>query len=426
MSLRLRNLPPAGHPIRLKTILASFLMSRGNESRLESLFMDRQAFWLNSGTGALAFSLKGIAAGRRRREVILPAYTCPSVLASVLASGLTPVLCDLEPDSFNMDLNCLEGKIGPDTLAIIAVHLFGIPENVAAITNLTTQDDIVFIEDATQAFGNRFQGKESTGYNGESHTLDLGTCGDVGVYSFGRGKPLSVLGGGVVIVNNPEFAGGFNDQYRSIPMCDTSPGTFVYLMNLMAYSVFFHPSFFWIPQSIPWLKLGETVFISEVKVTKLNSYAFRLADRILPSFQSIRERRNGLAELYLRTLGELREEFIFLPQPKNESTILLRFPLILKSKEKRDLILIELMAKGLGATGMYPVPLNEQSGVPGHLFSRSDFPNAKHHSGRIVTLPLHEYVNEKDVNEICGIIAKHLNPSRTRRKEHESFCPSQS
>ena len=110
----------------------------------------------------------------------------------------------------------------------------------------------------------------------------------------------------------------------------------------------------------------------------------------------------------MEKLERWSEEFVYLPEINGDHVSMLRFPLILKSKEKRDRILAELRHKGLGATGMYPVPLNEQKGVPNHLFEGDLYPNAKRHSERILTLPLHEYVKMNDINLICGVIEKHL------------------
>ena len=71
-----------------------------------------------------------------KNEVILPAYSSPSLVAAVVKAGLTPVLCDMQPSRLTLDLERLAAVVGPQTLAVIAVHLFGIPEDVSAIKKL--------------------------------------------------------------------------------------------------------------------------------------------------------------------------------------------------------------------------------------------------------------------------------------------------
>lgn len=210
------------------------------------------------------------------------------------------------------------------------------------------------------------------------------------------------------MVNNEKYRETIQGFYSSLSGGNHFPPTILYFFNLLIYSIFYHPNLYWIPQSMPWLKLGETIFSLDFEIRSLNPQVLRTGQELFLNFQKIREKRNDLAAAYLEKLERGSEEFVFLPKIKNDDVSLLRFPIILKSKEKRDRILAELRQRGLGATGMYPVPLNEQEGVPNHLFRGEFYPNAKRHSRGILTLPLQEYVRMKDINLICGVIEKHL------------------
>jgi dTDP-4-amino-4,6-dideoxygalactose transaminase len=159
---------------------------------------------------------------------------------------------------------------------------------------------------------------------------------------------------------------------------------------------------------MPGLKLGETIFTLDFPTEKMNSWVLRVGNKLMPQFDSIRKRRLELMRIYAEKLGPLKDEFAFFPKFNGEDIALLRFPIVFMDREKRDRILIELKKKGLGATGMYPVPLNEQRGVSPYLLGSKACPNAKFVSERILTLPIHEHVRVEDVEHIRQIIEKHF------------------
>ena len=343
---------------------------------------------VSSGSAALLLALKSLKLISNRQQVVIPAYTCPSVLASVIKAGLEPVLCDLKPDSFQMDPDQVTSKIGADTLAVIAVHLFGIPEDIKCLRKLTRRKEIYLIEDAAQAFGNKVDGK------------DLGLFGDISILSFGRGKPLSMLCGGAVITNDLDLYRYVNQVYQSIT--DNSRWVFMpqYLIMLILYSIFFHPRLYWFPQRLPWLKIGETVFTLDFDLNKVNPKVMRLGNILYKKFREIRRVRLGLTEYYKEKLKQFKEDFMYLPDIEGEDIALLRFPIVFKKKVKRDKVLSNLEEKGLGATASYPAPLNELKGVSAYLKSTESYPNAKAISERILTLPLHQYVTYRDIENI--------------------------
>lgn len=117
-------------------------------------------------------------------EVLLPGYTCYSLASSVVRAGLKIRVYDLDPRTLQPDIESIVRNRSSRTLAIIHQHLFGIPMPIEGITSLAKETDITVIEDAAQALGGRLNGKA------------LGTLGDFGLFSFGRGKPLPLGGGG--------------------------------------------------------------------------------------------------------------------------------------------------------------------------------------------------------------------------------------
>src|SRR4030042_3610465 len=350
----LRRLPPAGHPIRIRTILEAFLSGPEDVSFLKEFNLDIPVFFVSSGTAALVVALSCLKHQSSKNQVILPAYSCPSVIAAVIKAGLEPVLCDLRPNSSGMDFDALGPKIGPDTLAIIGVHLFGIPEKIIELKGLAQKRGIILIEDAAQAFGNKVHlSPQSSPLSAHGY---LGSFGDIGILSFGRGKPLSLLAGGAISVNNHELLKCVQEAYVSLPQADTSLYSFRYMLNLIFYSIFYHPKLYWIPERLPWLKLGETIFTLSFGIDRINPHVVKLGNKLISNFDEIRESRLKITEFYIEKLKGFRDEITFFPKTDGA---LLRFPIIFRSREKRDRILVELKKRGLGATGMYPVPLNE-------------------------------------------------------------------
>jgi len=406
----MRSLPAVGHPIRLKSLAKAFLRNADKGVFLRKLSSDFRFLLLCSGTAALTLSLKGLRHSSDKREVITPAYTCPSIVASIIKAGFEPVLCDLKPCSFQMDFDLLASQIGPKTLAVIAVHLFGMPENIGKIRDLTKKKGIFLLEDAAQGFENKITVDDSfPAVQGTSSIRKkrLGSFGDLSILSFGRGKPLSLLSGGALIVNNSQLYEPVENAYRSLPEKPRKQFLPRYFISLFGYSLFYHPRLFWIPQSLPWLKIGETFFTLDFDVTRIDPRVLKLGNILLKEFYNARKIRLGLMELYKKKLERFRGEFSFFPDHQDEDVALIRFPVVFKNKDKRDNILKDLQGNGLGATGSYPVPLNELEGTPQYLNTNEFYPNAKSLSERILTLPLHEYVTLQDVEHIAKIMGKY-------------------
>ena len=132
--------------------------------------------------------------------VICSSLTFVATVSPILYCGAEPIFIDSEEDSWNMDIGLLETAIlnsmalGKKPKAIIPVHIFGVPCDMAAIKKLSDEYDIPIIEDAAESLGSTFNNK---------HT---GTFGPIGVYSFNGNKLLSTSGGGVVVTNDKKHA----------------------------------------------------------------------------------------------------------------------------------------------------------------------------------------------------------------------------
>jgi dTDP-4-amino-4,6-dideoxygalactose transaminase len=152
------------------------------------------AVGVSSGTDALIVSLMALGVGKGD-EVIVPSFTFFSTAGSVQRVGAKPVFCDIEPDTFNVDVHSLERLITKRTKALIPVHLFGQCADMDAIGNISEKYGLKVVEDAAQAIGAEFGGRKA------------GTFGDTGCFSFFPSKNLGGIGdAGMVVTDDPELA----------------------------------------------------------------------------------------------------------------------------------------------------------------------------------------------------------------------------
>jgi dTDP-4-amino-4,6-dideoxygalactose transaminase len=154
------------------------------EKQLAAYCGSEHAIGVSSGTDALLCSLMalGIKAGD---EVICPSFTFFATAGSIARTGATPVFCDIDPATFNLDPAKLKDKITPRTKAIMPVHLFGQVAAMDAINEIAKQHDLPVIEDAAQAIGAQRDGQPAcsmglAGCLSFYPTKNLGAFGDAG------------------------------------------------------------------------------------------------------------------------------------------------------------------------------------------------------------------------------------------------------
>ncbi|MCP4525471.1 MAG: hypothetical protein GY833_06135 [Aestuariibacter sp.] len=122
-------------------------------------------------------------------EIILPAYTCNIMPEVVVATGNVPIFVDIDLADYNMNLQALKSAITTRTKVIVATHMFGYPTDIDAIREIAGDEQITILEDAALVFPGSTSGSN-------------GLRGDVGLFSFGPGKPLFTIRGGAIVTNN--------------------------------------------------------------------------------------------------------------------------------------------------------------------------------------------------------------------------------
>jgi perosamine synthetase len=173
---------------------SSWISSKGSFiKRFEEAFAHsigvRHASTVSNGTVALHLAL--VALGfRAGDEVIVPSFTYIASVSTISHAGATTVFVDSLPDTWQMDPDDVRKKITPRTKAIMAVHLYGHPCEMAALGAIAREHGLFLIEDCAEAFGTRYRGKHA------------GTFGDVATFSFYGNKTITTGEGGMVVTND--------------------------------------------------------------------------------------------------------------------------------------------------------------------------------------------------------------------------------
>jgi len=149
---------------------------------------------VNTGTSALHLALLAAGVGPGD-EVVTTPFTFVATVSAICYTGAKPVFVDIDPRSFTIDGNAIEAAISDRTKAIIPVHLYGQPADMAPIMATARRQGLVVIEDACQAHGAEYAGRRT------------GSLGDLACFSFYPGKNLGAYGeGGMVVTGNAEYA----------------------------------------------------------------------------------------------------------------------------------------------------------------------------------------------------------------------------
>ncbi len=153
-----------------------------------------QGIAVNTGTSALHLALLAAGVGPGDEVITVP-FTFVATVAAIGYVGARAVYVDIDPKTFTMDVNQIEGAITPRTKAIVPVHLYGQPADMDPILEIANRHGLKVIEDGCQAHGAAYKGRP------------VGALGDLGCFSFYPGKNLGAYGeGGMVVTNNAAMA----------------------------------------------------------------------------------------------------------------------------------------------------------------------------------------------------------------------------
>ncbi len=357
-------------------------------TRLRSLADGRRFSeqFVGSGTQALALAVRGALQARQgRTDVILPAYGCPDLVAATIWAGGRPVLVDIRADAWGYNFDLLRAATGPSTAAIVGVNLLGVGDQAAALRAIADEAGAALIQDSAQ-------------YLPRS---DQDWCGDYVIFSFGRGKPLNLLGGGVLLMRASDPPFDLEVVARSVP--NRLKGS---MLGAMAFNILTRPIVFGMISALPGLSLGATEFhllTTVVQLDRAHEQRIRAAYEVFSKgddYTSVKWRRAAAkwAQLGIRIV---QCDGACAPDDAQR----LRLPLLAPTRTIRDRIVDQLESRGLGASRMYERALNEVKAIPEMVAQQGPFPAASDFASRFFTLPTHSLVRPRHVEEVDAVIA---------------------
>jgi perosamine synthetase len=374
------------------------------ERKFATCFGVQRAFAFWKGRVALYAILKamGIGAGD---EVIVPGYTCVMNVNPVKYLGAKPIYVDIEPATFNIDINLLREKITPNTKAIIAQHTYGYPCDMDTIMDIAEHNNIPVIEDCCLALGSRYKGKMA------------GTFGKAAYFSFQWNKPYTTGLGGMAITSDVELIEKI-DSLRAKEMCKPlRKEVFMLWMQLAVYRLFVYPKTTALAQGLfrYLTKKGAVVgssstseFRPEQACDFFKAASFvqaRCGLRQLKKIEQNIAHRRQMTQLYDELLAErgwlARQYDASIMEP-----VMVRYPVRIVEKNKA---LAEAANAGIELGSWFECPLHPiETPLEAYDYKLGMCPEAEKASNEVVNLPLHMRVNKKTTKKTVDFITKYI------------------
>lgn len=303
-----------------------------------------------SGTDALHLAL--IAAGvGEGDEVITTPFTFIATAEAILYVGAKPVFIDIDEKSLNIDVNQIEAAITPKTKAILPVHLFGQPADMAAIQAIADKHNLVVVEDCAQSFGADIDGKQT------------GSMGIAGCFSFFPSKNLGCFGdGGLITTHDEKIA-----EHMRV------------LRNHGSWKRYHHS------------ELGFNSRLDELQAVILRAKLKRI--------DQYNEGRRRVAHRYSAALAEM--DGITPPHEDGIGRHVYHQYTLLS--EKRDTIMAALQEKQIACAVYYPIPLHQQE-VFADMCNGVSLPVTEKIASQCMSLPIYPELDDEKVDQVLDVI----------------------
>ena len=310
---------------------------------------------VGNGTDALQLALRAAGIGEGD-EVITAANTFVASVEAIVLAGARPVLVDMDPDTYHLDLTRLEEAISPRTRAIMPVHLYGDPVDMDPVLEIAKRKGILVIEDAAQAHGARYKDRP------------CGSMGDLAGFSFYPGKNLGAYGdGGAVGTQSEEFA----KKVRQIGD---------------------HGSL---------KKYVHEVLGTNSRLDAMQAKVLRIKLRHLETWN---EGRRRAAAGYRERLGSL--EALRLPIER-EGHLPVYHLYVIRSNQVES-IDAALNEAGIGFGYHYPTPVHLQPPFQQLGYSLGDLPESEQGAKEILSLPMFPELTDSQLDEVCEAVKSAL------------------
>ncbi len=316
-----------------------------------------------NGTDALQVSMMALGL-QPGDEVITTSFTFVATVEVIGLLRLTPVLVDVNPDTFNIDPEAIENAITPKTKAIVPVHLFGQSVEMEKIMNIAKKHNLYVIEDTAQATGASY-----TFENGKQKKL--GTIGDVGCTSFFPSKNLGCYGdGGAVFTNNDDLA----KKLRSI-------------VNHGMTVRYYH----------------DDVGVNS-RLDSIQAAILRVKLRHLDEYNRSRREAADFYDNAFKSIDEIKTPVRY----EKSDHIFHQYTLKIESN-KRDDLFNYLQEKQIPCAIYYPVPMHLQKAYKDDRYKKNDFPVTEQLSESVLSLPMHTEFDQEQLAHITSTVKDFFN-----------------
>ena len=328
------------------------------QKELETYLNVKHVIPCANGTDALQIAMMGLGL-KPGDEVITADFTFAATVEVIALLKLTPVLVDVESDSFNIDIEALKKAITPKTKAIVPVHLFGQCANMEAILEIAQEYNLFVIEDNAQAIGADYRFKDGS-------TKKAGTIGDVGTTSFFPSKNLGCYGdGGAILTNDDELA-------------HTLRG----MVNHGMYRRYYH----------------DVVGVN----SRLDSIQAAILRIKLPHLDNYCDARRKAAEAYSAAFAEC--ESITTPVTSAFTNHVFHQYTIKLENVDRNALHQHLLDKGIPNAIYYPVPLHSQKAYTDTRYKEADFKVTNKLADTVLSLPMHTELDDEQIAFITDTV----------------------
>ena len=333
------------------------------QQNLEQYLQVKHVIPCANGTDALQIAMMALGL-KPGDEVITADFTYVATAEVIGLLGLTPVLVDVNPSTFDINIEALERKITEKTKAIVPVHLFGQCANMDAIMEIAKKYNLYVIEDNAQAIG-----AEYTFQNGKRKKA--GTIGHIGCTSFFPSKNLGCFGdGGAIMTNDDELA----QRCRMIASHGQSKQ---YVHDVLGVN------------------------------SRLDSIQAAILDVKLKYLDQYIQARQKAAEYYDRKFSN-HPEIIIPARNPNSTHVFHQYTLQIKNG-KRDALRAFLQEQGIPSMIYYPIPLHLQKAYQSPRYKKGDFPVTEMLCASVLSLPMHTELTEDTLEQITNAVLNFFN-----------------
>lgn len=328
------------------------------QHNLEKYLNVKHVIPVGNGTDALQIALMALGF-QPGDEIITPTFTFIATAEVVALLGLTPVVVDVEPDTFNISIDSVRKAITPRTKAIVPVHLFGQNADMEALIEIAREFDLKIIEDACQSIGSIYTFSDG-------RRMQSGCMGDIGCTSFFPSKNLGCYGDGGAIFTNDDFIAG---KIRAI----ANHGMVVR----------YHHDLVGVNSRLDSMQAA----ILDVKLKYLDHYIVA---------------RQQAADYYDKAFSGC--EKITIPFRNEKTTHVFHQYTLKLNGVDRTALQKHLSELGIPAMVYYPVPLHMQKAYKNSRYKEGDFPVAEMLCSTVLSLPMHTELDGEQLEYITKSI----------------------